>query len=296
MNPDRRDFLKCVLGTGAAGAVGLPAGAQAAPRREAPPDAAGMLYDATRCIGCKACVTACKDANGMQPETDRMGARWDAPTDLSCDTKNIIKLYKGEGVELDSFMKAQCMHCVDPACVAACMIGALKKRELGIVTWDADRCIGCRNCQVVCPFNVPKFEWESTNPKIVKCEMCVHLIRDGGIPACCDVCPREAVIYGSREELLEEAHRRLAEHPDTYVDKVYGEHDAGGTQVLYLSAVPFEKLGLPDLGDEAVPEHHRAIQHGIYTGFIAPVALYGVLGAVMWRNRTMAREEGGHDA
>jgi len=93
------------------------------------------------------------------------------------------------------------------------------------------------------------------------------------------------VIYGTREELLAEAKRRLAEHPDKYVPKIYGENDGGGTQVLYISHVPFENLGLPDLGDEAVPALNRRIQHGIYKGMIAPAALYAVLGGVMLRNR-----------
>ena len=171
------------------------------------------------------------------------------------------------------------------------MIGALQKREHGIVTWDSDRCIGCRYCQVACPYNVPKFEWASTNPRIIKCELCNHRLKEGKEPACCEVCPREAVVYGKYDELLAEARRRLGDHPGRYVDKIYGEHDGGGTQVLYLSHVPFEKLGLPDLGDEAVPKLNRTIQHGLYKGMIAPAALYVVMGAVMLRNRRAGNQD-----
>ena len=115
--------------------------------------------------------------------------------------------------------------------------------------------------------------------------MCHHRVIEGGEPACCEVCPRGAVIYGKYADLLEEAHRRLRDHPGKYVDRIYGEVEGGGTQVLYLSHVPFENLGLPQLGEEADGKLTREIQHGIYKGFIAPVALYAVLGGVMIRNR-----------
>jgi hypothetical protein len=139
---------------------------------------------------------------------------------------------------------------------------------------------------MACPFNVPKFEWSSLNPYIVKCEYCRQ--REGDKqwqPACCEVCPRKAVIAGTYEELLAEAKRRLAEHPDRYEPKIYGEKDLGGTQVLYLSHVPFEKLGFRFDDEEPVPEMQQTIQHGVYQGFIAPAALYAMLGVVMWRNR-----------
>ncbi len=96
-------------------------------KSEIPSDAFGMLYDATRCIGCRACVNACKEANAMP------GNRYDPPQDLSGDTKNIIKVYD-HGKPDQSYVKAQCMHCHDPACARACMIGAPQKREFGIVT------------------------------------------------------------------------------------------------------------------------------------------------------------------
>jgi hypothetical protein len=139
---------------------------------------------------------------------------------------------------------------------------------------------------MACPFGVPKFEWtKALAPKIVKCEFCIDRLKAGQEPACTATCPREAVIFGKRDELLREAHRRIEENPDFYINRVYGETEAGGTQVLYLSHVPFEKLGLPNFGDTPVPETARTIQHGVYRGFIAPVALYGLLAAVMMRHR-----------
>jgi Fe-S-cluster-containing dehydrogenase component len=183
------------------------------------------------------------------------------------------------------------MHCIDPACASACMLGAFKKREYGIVSYDVNYCIGCRYCEVACPYGVPKFEWSKASPKMVKCELCNHRIAQGRIPACAEVCPKGAVIYGKREDLLREAKTRLAENPGKYIQKIYGEHDGGGTQCLYLSHVPFEKLGLPVLSTESTPTLQRTIQHGIYKGFAAPVALYGLLGFVMLRNRKKEGEQ-----
>jgi Fe-S-cluster-containing dehydrogenase component len=310
MGLNRRNALK-VLAAGGATAV---AGSRSAAAREpkvAPPGAMGMLYDTTLCIGCKTCVVACKQANDREPvtgpfETERR--LYDAPLDLDGDTKNVIKLYREDN--LVSYMKAQCMHCVDPACSAACMLGSLKKDPVtGVVGFDPDYCVGCRYCVMACPFNVTKFEFDKAIPSIVKCELCRHRIEDaatqvdgftrypkGQGPACCEVCPREAVIYGTRDELLAEAKRRIAAHPGRYYeDRIYGETEAGGTQVLYLSHVPFEKIGLPELGDRSVPHVAYSVQDGIYwkVPFAAPLALYGTLAAVAIRNRKRAADDTG---
>jgi Fe-S-cluster-containing dehydrogenase component len=304
MSVDRRFLIKSIAAAGAAAAAG--GTAQARVRPTAPADALGLLYDTTRCIGCKTCVVACREANNLKPDTSNAPGRlWDMPMDLNGDTKTIIKLYRSSDGLQRSYFKAQCMHCVDPACTNACMIGALQKREHGIVSYDPSLCVGCRYCQMACPFNIPKFEWAKAAPKIVKCELCRHraggaaLATIGGFsryprgkgPGCAEVCPREAVIYGTREELLAEARRRLAANPDRYVPKIYGEKDGGGTQCLILSHLPFENLGLPKLTDQPVPELQQTIQHGIYQGFVAPVVLYGILGAVMFRNRKKAASE-----
>ena len=295
MGITRRAALQTMLAAGAAAAGARPADAAALP--VPPADAVGLLYDATLCIGCKTCTIACRDANGLDPDTAGSPNRlYNAPLDLSARAKTVIKLY-AEG-PVRSYVKAQCMHCVDPACASACMLGALKKRQFGIVTYDPDLCVGCRYCEIGCPFGVPKFEFAKAAPKIVKCELCKERLAAGQEPACTAVCPRKAVVYGTRTELLKEAKRRLAESPGRYVPKVYGETDGGGTQVLYLSSVPFEKLGLPALGDEPAPQLARSIQHGVYRGFAAPAALYAVLGFVMMRNRksaAAAAPQGGAD-
>jgi Fe-S-cluster-containing dehydrogenase component len=295
MGLNRRNALKWMVSAGAtAAATALPGTVEASTPAGAPADAVGLLYDTTLCIGCKACVVACNEANGLTPDVGASGGLYQAPLHLNASTKNIILRLDDEGGR--SYMKKQCMHCIDPACVGACMLGALQKREGGIVWWDGTRCVGCRYCQIGCPFGVPAFEWHSYNPKIVKCELCRHRLAEGKDPACTEVCPRKAVVYGKRDALLAEAHRRLAAAPDRYIQKVYGEHDAGGTQCLYISHVPFEKLGLPDLGDRPVPKTVRDVQGTIYTGFIAPLALYGMVGAAVFRNRTHSHPHDGEGA
>lgn len=289
MSNDRRAFFKTIAA--AAAMTAIPSAALARTRKAAPADAVGLLYDTTKCIGCKACVVACKEANQMPADIDGYGGGlYDAPEGLNEYTKNVIQLYK-DGNE-QSFVKKQCMHCVDPACVGACMLGALRKGKFGVVSYDVSKCVGCRYCEVACPFNVPKFQWAKVAPRIVKCELCKDRLAVGKQPACTEVCPRGAVIYGKYTDLLDEAHRRLTDHPGKYVPKVYGEHELGGTQVLYLSHVDFEKLGFRFKDQQSVPHLQQSVQHSIYKGFAGPVALYALLGAVLFRNRGKAEKEG----
>lgn len=249
MSLNRRQFIK-LAGLGLGGMLLSPQDAMASEGPDAE-NAVAMLYDTTKCIGCRACQNACKGWNGNPIEPDPTGL-YDAPFELSADTWTLIQLYE-EGSE-SSFVKHQCMHCLHPACVSACPVHALQKTAEGPVTYDPKRCIGCRYCMVACPFNVPRFEWDEVIPVVAKCTFCNDRLAVGDGPACAEACPTNALIWGHRGELLAEAERRLAEYPDKYVDHIYGQYDGGGTSVLYLSHVLFEKLGLPVLGREPVPE------------------------------------------
>jgi Fe-S-cluster-containing dehydrogenase component len=278
MSITRRTALQTLAAAGATAVLPTGLGAREAKRPSA--EAVGILYDPTRCIGCKQCIVGCAEANGCDAE---LATADDAV--LTTRSLTVLERYFVDGQE--TCLKAQCMHCVDPACASVCMIGAFKKGRNGVVSYDPAKCVGCRYCQIACPFNIPKYEWNTPFPKIVKCEMCRNRLAEGKLPACVEACPREAVIFGGLEDLKANARRRLAAEPGRYYPKVYGETDGGGTQVLYLSAagIPFEKLGLPDLGDKPVPELSETLQHAIYRGFIAPVVLYGALGVVIYRNR-----------
>ena len=284
----RRDFLK--KASVAVGVAALPKSASARVHGGNPNEYYGMLYDATKCIGCKTCMVACKRANHLPPEPDASGLH-DAPEDLSARTVNIIKLYR-EGDKF-SFIKRQCMHCVDPTCVSVCPVGAMRKDpKTGIVYWDSSRCIGCRYCMMACPFNIPKFEWDKAFPHIVKCFLCKDTnLKEKGIPACCEVCPTGAVIFGKRGELLEEAKRRIRDNPGRYIPRVYGENEVGGTQVLYLASIDFAKLGLPKLTTESPAEFSRTIHHGIYKSVAPPLFAFGILYYLLFKKEDGEREE-----
>jgi Fe-S-cluster-containing dehydrogenase component len=284
---NRRQVLASIAGLGAVAAgAASPAEAAHPARPEAPPDAVGMLYDNTLCTGCKACMAACSQANGLPPDTLASGGLWQMPEDLSARTKNIIKLYKEPGGSGFAFVKRQCMHCLDPACVTGCPFEALVKDRFGAVTWRGSRCIGCRYCEVACPFEVPKFEWDRWNPRIVKCEFCLEQrLEKDQQPACTAVCPTGAVIFGRRADLLARAKSRIAAAPGRYFeDRVYGEHEAGGTQVLYLSKVPFEAIGLPRLAPTSIGHYGTQVTSVIYKWLSGPALVAVVLGAAIRRN------------
>lgn len=281
-----KNLAKGALPVLAAGCVSaaLPESAHAEEEKEAPKGALGLLYDATRCVGCKSCMVKCSEVNGLKPDTRTDGLH-QAPPTLNYYTKNIIKLYRTADGSDHSYFKQQCMHCVDPGCVTACMFGGLRKdKETGVVWWYGTKCVGCRYCEIACNFHVPAFQWDGFNPKIVKCELCREYLAKGGTqPGCSLVCPTQAVIYGKREDLLKEAKRRIAANPDKYYqNRVYGEHDAGGTQVLYLSRVGFDKIGLPSLGEESIPSGLK-YSHMVYKWMALPVALYA--GMVMFASK-----------
>jgi formate dehydrogenase beta subunit len=263
---------------------------------KAPADAMGLLYDATVCIGCKACVSACSTANGLIPDTTASGGLWQMPFDLNAQTKNIIKLYQSDDGKQSSFVKKQCMQCLDPACVSGCPFGALQKSKYGIVEWHANRCIGCRYCEISCPYDVPRFEWAKFNPRIVKCELCRHRLAEGRQPACTDVCPVGAVIFGTREQLLAEAKRRIQSHPGKYYqERVYGEYDLGGTQVLYLSHVPFAKLGLPEAGTESRAHSGSKVHEVVYKGMAIPAIVYAGIVMILRKRWKEHEEEAAHE-
>jgi len=251
MSISRRDFLK-VAGFAAGSALAFPQAVSASTGPNSEGQLA-MLYDATICVGCNACTNACRQWNKTVPETDERGL-YDAPRDLSANTYTLIQLHRDEGEF--SFVKRQCMHCVDPACVSGCPVQALQKTSDGPVTYDKDRCIGCRYCMYTCPFHVPRFDWETARfPVIAKCHFCYESRIQKGIggPACADRCPTGALTWGTRGDLLAEAQKRIAENPGLYVNYIYGKDDVGGTSVLYLSHIPFDKLGLEDLGTDPIP-------------------------------------------
>jgi Fe-S-cluster-containing dehydrogenase component len=279
----RRHFLRGVVAGGAAitaAAVAPPACARETYSR--PAEALGLLYDATLCIGCKACVAACKEANNNPPEFSTGDHLWDTPLDTSGYTFNIIKMYRNGTMQTKdaevngfAFMKTSCMHCADPSCVSACPVSAMTKDPVtGIVAYDPDACVGCRYCVVACPFGIPKYQY--------------------------------ATLYGRSADLLLEAKRRIALKPGSvtryprgkiggpdqsyegpvgnYLQHVYGEKEFGGTQVLKLSAVTFAKVGMPDLPPKSSAATSETLQHSLYGGLVMPAVVLGALSFIAKRN------------
>ncbi len=187
-----------------------------------------MLIDLTECIGCGACQEACKVENGL-PEGEEKK--------LSPTAYTAIEEYDG------NYARRMCQHCLDPTCVSVCPVGAFTKTPEGPVLYDETKCIGCRYCMQACPFQVPRYEWSSTLPRVQKCKFCAGRLEKGLQPACAEACPTGATKFGNRDELIREAHERMAAAPEKYVNKIYGLEEVGGTSILYLSSVPFEDLG-----------------------------------------------------
>jgi formate dehydrogenase iron-sulfur subunit len=239
----------------------------------------GVLVDLTRCAGGRACVAACKKHNDLPLEeidkvtisskrTDCFIGTSEKPhrPKLSANTFTVVEYHDvGDGKRpLDwVFAKRQCMHCEHPACESACPVGAFRKLPEGPVVYDAYKCMGCRYCMMACPFNVPTYMWDTPVPYVRKCTFCFDRIlkdesvpREERTPACVASCPTQCLLFGQREEMLAEAHRRLENNPGKYHNHVYGEHEAGGTSWLYISPVPLGELGFPtNTGERPYPEY-----------------------------------------
>jgi formate dehydrogenase beta subunit len=280
----RRDLLK-LTGVGASGLLVQPASVLASSTDDEvdADNAAAMLYDATRCVGCRSCEVACKEWNDLPPEPDS-----EPLTDTTAYTWTLIKQYQEGSVE--SFRKYQCMHCLHPGCVSVCLVGALVKLENGPVVYDSYKCIGCRYCMMACPFGVPKYEWDKPLPLVSKCTFCADRLEDGLIPACAEACPVEALTFGTRKEMIQEARDRIDQNPDRYIDHIYGEEEVGGTSVLFLSAVPFEDLGFAtDLGSRPITNWSESAME--FVPIVVPSLLIG-LGGIAWLRKRQVEPEG----
>lgn len=242
-------------------------------------NSSALLVDLTQCIGCGSCVQACLDVHGFSAD----------PLELKELSASAYTVLKEKG---DLFIRQLCMHCATPSCVSVCPVGALRKTSEGPVVYDGSRCLGCRYCIQACPFNVPRYEWDKAVPSVAKCDMCIHRIRAGEPPACAEACPVEATLFGTRQDLLREAHRRIEANPDQYFPHVYGENEAGGTSVLFLSPVAFASLGFKlDLGEDPLPLLTQAAL-GRIPGIVAVGG--SILFAVWWithRREEVARAE-----
>ncbi len=286
---DRRDFLK-LAGVGLSGSLLQPSGQAFA--SAAGEDDVAILYDASKCIGCKACESACKECNNLPPEPE-------PPSDLSAITWNLIQQRKEVALDDRPFFNFQCMHCTDAACVMVCPTGALYKDHRGFVALDEDKCIGCGYCTQFCPFGVPHLKdvnLATGEAKAGKCIFCCQNQPQEGIGkvACVEACPTGALTLGRRETLVDEAKIRVSElkvegHSGAML---YGEKEAGGLHRLSILLGEPSGYGLPD--DPQVPITFSHIWQKIVQplGIVAfGAAILGITGAFLVTRRTIKMEE-----
>ena len=277
----RRQFLKlsgATVGAAAAASAVHPAHASGVADRDAAPS---ILIDISRCVGCGNCQRSCIDANGLNPTVEQMD-------ELSAQTFTYLERFDLPDGRT-RWVKRQCMHCLDAGCASACPVSALYQTEEGPVNYRPNRCLGCRYCMVSCPFGVPRFEWQDgLTPEIRKCMFCFERLEEGQLPACAANCPSGALKFGKRGDLLAEAKARIAANPDYYVDHVYGETEAGGTSMLYISDVPFDQLGFrTDVTTRPIPAYTWDIMSKL------PLVVGGL--AVVLTGASMITRRGKHD-
>ncbi|HVP68702.1 MAG TPA: 4Fe-4S dicluster domain-containing protein [Anaeromyxobacteraceae bacterium] len=280
------------------------------------------LVDTTRCVGCRSCQVSCKQWNNLRAEKTelpRPGLGLQNPATLSSNTFVVVTYHeipdeKAPGGLRYISSKRQCMHCDEPACASACPVTALQKTSEGAVVYTGSKCLGCRYCMWACPFGVPTAQWDSLAPEIRKCTWCYDrteqpapLERNGqkltdeerrrfqaaqAVPSCVKQCPANALSFGDRDAMLAEARGRIAKHPDKYVNHIYGEKEAGGTATLYLAAVPFEKLGFPNVGFESYPARSVPALSAVPIAVLGVGAALGGTYALHQRRTAVARSEG----
>lgn len=194
-----------------------------------------VLVDVTKCKGCMTCVKACIESKGG----DSTQSSPDESALLATQMSTVVQLDRG------GYAKKSCMHCIEPNCVAACLVGAIEKTSDGPVVYDAEKCIGCRYCMLACPFHIPRYDWESTEPLMYKCDMCADKIEKGEKPICVAACPHEALEFGDRDAIIKKARAAIEDQQARYLNHVWGETEWGGTSVIYISSEPLDKLGWP---------------------------------------------------
>ncbi|MCP4749041.1 MAG: 4Fe-4S dicluster domain-containing protein [Desulfobacteraceae bacterium] len=251
----RRKFLGWMGAAGMAGAAGTSAQAGSNKQFKGYPDSMGVLHDITRCVGCRKCEAACNKVNKL-PSPD---VSFDELTVLEqkrrtdAQSHTVVNQFQTDkdGAPSMVYVKKQCNHCLEPACASACFVKAFTKNPDGSVTYNAHVCVGCRYCMIACPFEIPAYEYnEAFTPRVMKCTMCHPRLQEGKLPGCVQACPTEALVFGKRKELIHVARERIRNFPDRYIDHIYGEHEMGGTNWLYLSGVSFSSTGMrEDLGN-----------------------------------------------
>lgn len=255
--------------------------------------AKGVLVDLTKCIGCGSCTVACNLWNGLGFGEEKPDMNLQRKlNDKNWTVVNSHEINDEQQQPVWRFVKQQCFHCQEPACVSACFSKALQKDENGAVVYYPHLCVGCRYCMVACPFDIPKYEWDKSFPLVTKCQMCSTRMAEGEAPACVAVCPTGVMTFGDRDTLLQQAKDRIAKD-EHYVKTIYGEKEVGGTAWLYLSDMPFGTLGFKTkLGTTALPTYSNSFLKNVPgAAFVWGVILTGMYYYTKRRARVKQEQE-----
>lgn len=301
MDSSRRTFLKIMAGSGIVTALRGPESAWAGVGTlPGYPDQFGVLVDTTECIGCRRCEWACKEWNKLPnqqtlQEYEKDRSVFETRRRTHADTYTVVNRFDNpRDASKPIYVKKQCMHCYEPGCASSCFVKAFTKRPVGAVTYDASLCVGCRYCMAACPFDIPAYQYDNAfTPAVTKCTFCFDRIsHEGGVPACVGICPVETMTFGKRTDLIELAHKKIRDNPSRYVNHVYGETEVGGTSWMYLSSVPFDKIGFrTDLGTTPIPSLSKPFLSLVSPVFIVMPALCMGFYSFKKRRDKMTEEE-----
>ena len=196
------------------------------------------LIDVSKCIGCKACQVACMEWNDLRDEIGTNHGVYDNPLDLTDKSWTVMRFSEVE-VEQGKLewliRKDGCMHCADPGCLKACPApGAIVQYSNGIVDFHEEHCIGCGYCITGCPFNVPRISKKDS--KAYKCTLCSDRVSVGQEPACVKTCPTGALVFGSKEDMIQHAEERIVDLKSRGYNNagLYDPPGVGGTHVMYV--------------------------------------------------------------
>jgi len=196
------------------------------------------LIDISKCIGCKACQVACMEWNDLRDEIGTNHGVYDNPLDLTDKSWTVMRFSEVE-VEQGKLewliRKDGCMHCADPGCLKACPApGAIVQYSNGIVDFHEENCIGCGYCITGCPFNIPRISKKDS--KAYKCTLCSDRVSVGMEPACVKTCPTGALVFGSKEDMIQHAEERIVDLKSRGYNNagLYDPPGVGGTHVMYV--------------------------------------------------------------